>query len=158
MLMLVPAAVLVLMVLAAIAVDAAVAFLAQRELGAAAAAAANDAATAISEERFYRAGPGRSPALSIDELEARRVVDAAVAARTGRGVHLTAVSVETDGRRVCVALVGRAPYVFAKAVPGVPHEATVRGRASATAVEGPPGTPVSSPALCGQEDEADPPE
>ena len=142
-LMLVPAAVLVLVILGAIAVDFSVAFMGQRELTNAAAAAANDAATAISEHSFYRGGGGLSPGtIRIDEARARRVADQALAARAPRGMHITAAVVEPSGGQVCVTLRGRVPYVFARAIPGMADGAAVQGRATATAVTGPAGTPV----------------
>ena len=149
-LMLVPAAVLVLLVLAAIVVDSAIAFLGQRELTAAAAAAANDAATAaISERTFYRPTAGDPAAsIEIDDDAARRVVEAAIAARAPRGVLLTGLSVRAPGRQVCVALAGEVEYLFAQALPGAPERARVEGRAVSTAVEGPAGTPVRGPTSC----------
>lgn len=145
-LMLVPAAVLVLFVLGSIAVDSAIAFMAQRELTAAAAAAANDAAAAaMSDEAFYRGGGGREAgSVDIDDDDARRFVEAALRAREPKGVADVAWDVEAPGRQVCVTVTGRVDYVFAKGVPGGPRGTTVTGRAVATAVEGPAGTEVSS--------------
>lgn len=138
-LMLVPAGVLVLFVLGAISVDYAIAFLAQRELTSAAAAAANDAATAaLSERRFYVGDDGEEGAVEIDLDEAKRVVDDALARREMRGVSLVpphGITLSPSRRQVCVALIGRVDYVFAKALPGGPRGTTVRGRAVATAVE-----------------------
>ncbi len=149
-LMLVPAGVLVLVVLGAIAVDFAIAFLAQRELTSAAAAAANDAAAAaISDQSFYRGQPSARPgAVEIDDEAARRVVEAALESREPRGVTLTAVSVQAPGRQVCVTLSGEVAYLFAKALPGVAHGTRVEGRATATAVEGPAGTGVEPRPSC----------
>ena len=56
--MLMPAAVLIVILLGSIAVDFAVVFLGQRDLGAAAAAAANNAATYGLDEAAFRAGEG----------------------------------------------------------------------------------------------------
>ena len=148
-LMLVPAAVLVLVILGAIAVDFSVAFLGQRELTSAAAAAANDAATAISEETFYgERGDRAAGSIRIDEGRARRVVDQALAARAPRGVEVIDRTVEPSGGQVCVVLSGRVDYVFARAVPGMAHGTTVRGPATATAVTGPPGSPVAHRPRC----------
>ena len=133
-LMLVPAAVLVLFVLGAIAVDFAVAFLAQRELSNAAAAAANDAAAAaVSDEVFYRGAPGT---IEIDGGAADRFVRRALDARRPRGVTDVASQVRTSGNQVCVTVTGRVSYIFAKAVPGGPQGTTVKGQAVATAVLG----------------------
>ena len=146
--MLVPAAVLVLVILGAIAVDSATAFLGQRELAGAAAAAANDAATAISPAHFYRSGGGAEGAVAIDDDRARRVAERAVSARAPRGVEVTAFSVEATRGQVCVTIVGRVEYVFAKAVPGVARHTTVQARAEATAVEGPAGSPLAPRQVC----------
>jgi len=145
-LMLVPAAVLVLVILGAIAVDFSVAFLGQRELTSAAGAAANDASTAIAEGRFYRSAPGGG--VVIDESRAARVVDQALAARAPRGVSIDGVSVDPSGGQVCVVLRGRVDYVFAKAIPGMAHGAAVQGRATATAVTGAAGSPVVPRPAC----------
>jgi hypothetical protein len=140
--MLVPAAVLVVVILGAIAVDSAVAFLGQREIANAAAAGANDAATAaISDTRFYRGGDGHAPgALVLDLARARAVAGRAVAARAPRGVHLDAIDVSVAGDRVCVTVRARVPFVFARALPMVGHHAAVTGQATAIAVSGDPGT------------------
>lgn len=135
-LLLVPAGVLVLLVLGAIAVDAAVAFLGQREVSNAAAAAANDAATvALSDRAFYMSG-----ALEVDTGLAVDVAKRSVAARTARGVEVVDVAVDADGARVCVTVRGRVPYVFARALPFVAGSALVTGQAGAVAVAGEPGT------------------
>jgi Flp pilus assembly protein TadG len=148
-LMLVPAAVLVLVVLGSIAVDFAIAFLGQRELTGAAAAAANDAAAAaISDATFYRGSGPDSDRIEVDDEAARGVVDAAVRARAPRGVAVTGVSVQAPGAQVCVTLRGEVEYLFAKALPWAPHKASVEGRATATAVEGPAGTGVPPRTIC----------
>ena len=148
-LMLVPAAVLVLVVLGAIAVDFSVAFLGQRELASAAAAAANDGATAISESTFYqgRSGTGAGT-IRIDEDRARRVVDQALVARAPRGVAIVDRLVDPSGGQVCVMLRGRVDYVFARAIPGMADGAAVEARATATAVTGPPGSDVAPRPAC----------
>lgn len=149
MLMLVPAGVLVLVVLGAIAVDSAAAFLAQRELTNAATAAANDAAgAAVSEQSFYRASAGSPVRIRIDGTAARRVAEQAVEARAPRGVTVTEVSVQVTGGQVCVTLGGTVERVFAKAIPGVTRAVSVEGRATATAVEGPAGTTVARRGVC----------
>lgn len=147
-LMLVPAAVLVLVILGAITVDFSVAFLGQRELTSAAAAAANDAATAVSESTFYRGGGGAAGTIRIDADEARRVAEQALAARAPRGVVIVEKVVDPSGGQVCVALRGRVDYVFARAVPGMADGATVEGRATATAVTGPAGSRVAPRPAC----------
>lgn len=143
-LLLVPAGVLVLLVLGAIAVDAAVAFLGQREVSNAAAAAANDAATAaLSDRAFYTSG-----VLEVDSGLAMEVAERSVTARTARGVEVVDVAVEADGGRVCVTVRGRVPYVFAGALPFVAGSARVTGQAGAVAVAGEPGTALPARAAC----------
>lgn len=147
-LLLVPAGVLVLVVLGAIALDFAVAFLGQRELSGAAAAAANDvAAVAVSDAAFYS---GASGPVALDAARAERVATEAIRHRRSSGVEVSGVSVEVDGPHACVRVVGRVPYLFAPVVPGVADSAEVRGRAVATAVVGGRGTavPTPSPAFC----------
>lgn len=139
-LLLVPAGVLVLFVLAAIAVDHAQAFLGQRELSAAAAAAANDAAgAAVSDAAFYG---GRGGPIVIDGARAERLAAEAVARRRPTGVTITELVVRVDGPHVCVGLAGRVAYLFTPLVPGLPRGVEVRGEAGATAVVGSPGSDV----------------
>ncbi len=132
-LMLMPAAVLVFVVLGAIAVDFAVAFLAEREVSNAAAAAANDAAgAALDRDRFYADGAIR--------------LDPAVAASVGRSAVAAAglddledldvrVQVASDAPEVTVTVSARATYVFAKALPGGPDGVEVEATATALAEE-----------------------
>jgi Flp pilus assembly protein TadG len=134
-LMLMPAGVLVLIILGAIAVDFTVVFLAQRELANAAAAAANDAATAgLSEAAFYDSGR-----LHVDPDRAREVALAAFDRRAG-GVgdaHLTAVAVdEVGGEMVQVTVRAQASVdmIFSAGIPGAPARRTVREWARATAI------------------------
>ena len=128
-LLLMPAAVLVLLVLAAVAVDASLAFLGEREVANAAAAASNDAAgAALRDSDFYRQGRVViDPALA--EAVARRSVDA----RGERYLHDIHVDVETNGDRVRVIVSGRVDYLFAAAIPGAPRHADVQAAATATA-------------------------
>ena len=140
-LMLVPAGVLVLVVLGAIAVDSAVAFLGQREASNAAAAAANDAAAAaLSDTAFYRS----SGALVVDAARADAVARRAVAARASRGLVVEAVDVRADSAGVCVTVRGRVPYVFGRGLPFVADAALVTGQAGAVAVAGSAGGPADS--------------
>ena len=150
-LMLVPAAVLVLFVLGSIAVDHAIAFMAQRELTSAAAAAANDAATAALSDQAFYGGSGDDPGtIEIDDDAAARFAERAIAARAPRGVRDVVISrVHAPGHQVCVIITGRVDYIFARAIPGGPRGTTVTGRAVATAVSGdddavvPRGDPAS---------------
>lgn len=148
--MLVPAAVLVLVILGAIAVDLSVAFLGQRELANMAAASANDAATAaLSKATFYQGRGGSAPgAIELDERLARETVARVLSAQAPSGVTVTGFDVKAPGSQVCVTVDGRVEYLFAKAIPGLPHGMTVRGRAAATAVPGPAGSPVPTRSSC----------
>ena len=131
-LMLMPAGVLVLFLLGAIAVDFSVAFMAERELVNAAAAAANDAAVgAIDDARFYEADE-----IALDEGRARTVVDAAVEAQGAEWlapIEVVRVEVASGSPTVTVELRARARYLFAKAIPGGPDGVTVQAAATATA-------------------------
>jgi len=131
-LLLMPAAVLVLVVLASIALDSAVVFLGQRELANAAAAAARDGASAVSSSRFYGGG-----VIAVDAAEAERRARAAIAARDVHGVTLSGpVAVTVAGRQVCVTVTGRVDRIVARSIPGVPGRVTVRARSTATAAGG----------------------
>jgi len=130
-LMLVPAAVLVLLVLGAIAVDSAVVFLAQRDLTNRTAAAANDiAGAATSDASFY--GEGR---VAVDAGVARRYIAAAFAPslRPDGYVSWTPELRVLSDRTVEVSATAEVRYVFASAIPGARHTATVSARSVATA-------------------------
>jgi hypothetical protein len=127
-LMLMPAAILVMVVLGAITVDLTVARLGQRELIAAAADAANDATTVGIDQATLRAGggttidPGRAERAVWASLDAKGLLDDLAAP--------PAVTVTNDGT-VEVRLVRRVPYIFAKALPGLADDVVVRGSAAA---------------------------
>jgi Flp pilus assembly protein TadG len=132
-LMLMPAAVLVFVVLGAIAVDFAVAFLGEREVSNAAAAAANDAAgAALDRDRFYTDG-----AIRLDPRVADRVGRTAVAAAGLDDLDEVEVRVEVGAEApvVTVTVSARVRYVFAKALPGGPDGVRVEASATATAEE-----------------------
>lgn len=136
-LMLVPAAVLVLFLLGAVAVDSAVAVLGQRELSAAASAAANDAvAAALSDARFYGHEGGDPGAVVVDQAAAQRVAAEALRRMELHGVEPDGDPVVTvvDHNQVCVRISGRVRAVFGLAIPGASQTHAVRGRATATAV------------------------
>lgn len=148
-LMLMPAAVLILVILGAIAVDSAVVFLAERELANATAAAANDAAAAaVSDAAFYGSGE-----VVIDENEARHVAADALRLRLPEGGPVGAISLSGDpevlvsGRHVCVTARATVRHIFARAIPGVAREAHVSARSTATAA-GDGGTSVAARTIC----------
>ncbi len=135
-LLLFPVGVLAVLVLAALAVDASIAFLGERELSGAVSAAANDAATeALSNRAFY--GEGR---LRLDPGEVDRVAEARVRHSLDPGRHLGLTvratvlppSATACAWRVRVQATARVRYLFARAVPGGPDEAVVDASASAT--------------------------
>ncbi len=129
-LMLVPAAFLVLIVLAAITFDYSHLYLARRQLLAVAEAAAQDAVTYGVDQAALRAGAGTH----LDEAR----VDAAVAqALDAHGHDLRFVAVRTDvanDTEVTVTLTASIDYVFVRAVPGAPKRATITVHATADAV------------------------
>ncbi len=118
-LMLMPAAVLILIVLASIAVDFTIVRLGGRELTALADAAGNDAATLA----LARAGFDEGTVI-LDERRAREVVAATVAATASPVDDIVVVDVsatDIDGAPgVSVTLTGTVDYVFATAIPGAP--------------------------------------
>lgn len=131
-LMLVPAAVLIVLVMASIAVDMSLVHLRQRQAHDLAARAANDAATAAADQGALRSG-----AYVVDADSARRVV-ASVVAASDLAPHVVGppeVVVSPEGVEVLVAL--EADYIFAGVVPGAADGRTVRGRASAAAPTAP---------------------
>ncbi|HVX19397.1 MAG TPA: hypothetical protein VHA73_15330 [Acidimicrobiales bacterium] len=129
-LLLMPAAVLIVIILGAIAVDAAVAFTAQRNLVAAAGDASNDASE-VGLDRGALLGQGevrldrRSVAATILRVLHRDGIDDAT---------VEDVAITTDGRSASVRLRRTVRLVFAPIVPGVSHTATVRATVRVTAL------------------------
>lgn len=118
-LLLMPAGVLVVIVLGALAVDLSHVHLAQREVVAAVQGAAGDAAAASYEEAaFYRDGT-----VTIDVAAARAEVEAVLAAHD-RLITVTAFSVTAAGD-VVVRASAAVETIFAKALPGGPRTITV---------------------------------
>lgn len=126
--MLMPAAVLVMLLLAALAVDTSVVWLGQRELANAAGAAANDiAAVAIDDAAFYADGE-----VTLDRAVARRIVADHVRAATDEPLdHVEVERVTVTGRRVEVHLRARVRPVIG--APGLVPARHVRAVAVATA-------------------------
>ena len=132
-LLLMPAGVLVVMILGALAVDSAVLFLGERELADLTAAAANDAATAaLDAQSFYDCGD-----LQLDQSRAQEVVSAVVAARSSDAVDVSGVSVavsQAGGRpEVTVSAQGTVHLVFTPAIPGAARTRGVDARSTAAA-------------------------
>ena len=128
-LMLMPACVLVVLVLASIAVDMALMHLRQRQAADAAASAANDAVTAGVDPRSLRQGDYR-----LDPAEVRAVVDRTVAASEAAEHLARPPDVAIDGETVEVELTVEAEHLFTGAIPGASRTTLVTARASATAV------------------------
>lgn len=135
MLLLFPVGVLAVLVLAAVAVDSAVAFMGQRELAGAVAAAANDAATdALSETAFYGRG-----AVEVDDAELARVAEERVRTSidTGRYRNVAVRAEVVRGAAGCswslrVEASATVGYVFARAVPGAADHVDVAAAASSS--------------------------
>lgn len=132
-LMLVPAAVLVLFILGGIAFDYAHLYLARRELTSLAEGAANDAATFGVDEAAVRRGDG----FVLDPERVAASVTASVEQHSP-ALHLVGPpEVElVSPTQVRVTLTARVDYVFTKAVPGAAHDATVTVHATADARDG----------------------
>ena len=127
-LMLVPASMLIVLVMASIAVDMALVQLRQRQAYDLAASAANDAATAAADQGALRAG-----SYVVDPQAAREVVARVVAASDLAPEVVGAPSVRVTGEGVEVEVAVYADYIFAGVVPGAPDGRTVRASAAATA-------------------------
>lgn len=129
MLLLFPAAVLVVVVLAAVAVDSSIAFLGERELANATAAAANDAAgQAVSDRAFYQ-----GDRVELDPATVERVAVGRVRASLDTGRHHDLV-VDAQARppsaagcawTVRVTARSRVSYIFSPAVPGGPDSVAI---------------------------------
>ena len=127
-LMLVPAGLLVVLVMASIAVDMALVQLRQRQAHDLAAGAANDAATAAADQAALRTGD-----VLIDGDRARAVVARIVAASEHAPQVVGTPRVGVGGGRVEVEISLYADYIFAGVVPGSPDGLTVTATASAVA-------------------------
>lgn len=127
-LILMPAGVLIVLVLASIAVDMAIVHLRQRQAFDLAAGAANDAATAAADEVALRSGEFR-----LDPSLAREVVERVVAASSLASEVATPPEVVVTDEGVEVTLSLEADYVFAGVMPGAPDGTVVTATASATA-------------------------
>jgi hypothetical protein len=128
--MLMPAGVLVVLLLGAIAFDLSVVFLRQRQASSLAVDVANDLATAALDEAAFRADgtyrldPERADALAtayLDASDLREDIDA---------FEVEVAAPDT----VVVRIVLDVEYVFARAIPGTSDGTTVEAAATATAV------------------------
>jgi Flp pilus assembly protein TadG len=135
-LLLFPAALLIMVALAAMTVDSAIAFLAQRELVNATAAAANDAATeALSDRSFYE---GNRVELSASGVEAVAVARIRALVDEARHHDLTvraeAVPPAAAGCAwtVRVSASSRVDELFGKAMPGSSGQVAVHAQSVAS--------------------------
>lgn len=127
-LMLVPVGILVLLVLASIAVDAAIVHGAQRDLANRTAAAAGDIANAaLDDAALY----GESRVVLDDAVAAAYTQSVFAPERRPAGYEHWSAEVATDGRRVTVAAAAEVRYLFSPAIPGAPRTATVRATSTA---------------------------
>jgi hypothetical protein len=127
----VPAGFLVLMLLAALAVDSAVSYLGQEQLHDALSGAANDAVTAaIDDSSFYRSG-----AITIDPAAAGQVVCASVAAQNASALRGLEVWMAVDGDSLRLRGQAEVAGVFGRVIPGLAHH-TVRASVAAVAAQG----------------------
>ncbi len=139
-LVLVPAGFLVLIILAALTVDSAVAYLGQQQLHDALSAAANDSVTAgLDNGSFYGSGK-----ISLDPDTTGQAVCDALAAQNVSGLHDLRVWMAIDGD--AVHLEGRAEVdaVFGRAIPGYGRH-PVSATAGAVVVEAQPATNPPGP-------------
>ena len=129
-LMLMPAAVLVLLVLGGIAFDFAHLYLARRELSSVAESAANDAVTYGVDQAAVRRGDG----YVLDPALVARSVAASTAVHP-RDVHFIGDPLVEllSPTAVRVTITARVDYVFTRAVPGAQKSETVTVRATADA-------------------------
>ena len=132
MLMLMPAGVLVVLLLGAIAFDLSLVFLRQRQASSLAVDVANDlAAAALDEEGFRSDG-----ALRLDpERAAQLGVDLVAVSDLGELVDEVEVQV-AGADEVTVRVVVQVDYVFARAIPGASDGTTVSASATAVAMPG----------------------
>jgi hypothetical protein len=129
-LMLMPAAVLIVLVLAAITVDLSLVHLGRREASAAAEAAANDAVTFGLDEAAYRRGEG----YHLDPGRVRTAVKRSLSVQSTSRRWVGSPHVTIEGTRVTVTVTIRIDYLFARAIPGGPDRTTVTAVGSARPV------------------------
>jgi hypothetical protein len=139
-LLLMPAGVLVVLILGAIAVDAAIAFLGERELADLTAAAAGDAAVlALRPAEYYRCG-----ALVLDQEQAGRVARDVALRRGTDAVEVDRIDavISTGGPAPTVTVLasGTVELIFTPALPGRSGRRTVSARSTVAATPSGGGT------------------
>lgn len=136
MLLLFPAALLIMVALAAVTVDSAIAFMAQRQLANATAAAANDAATAaLSDDAFYRYDSIELSPEAVEQVAVARVL-ALVDPSRHHGLAVTARAIPPAGAgcawTVRVRATSEVDELFGKAVPGSRGRVGVQAESTAS--------------------------
>lgn len=129
-LMLMPAGLLVLLLLASVAVDMSLVHLRHRQALDVAGSAANDAVTAAADPSQLRRGVYR-----IEPAEAQRVARRTIAASDLAPHVVGQPRVLVDGTSVQVSLRVEAKHLFTSALPGAPDTTVVTATVSATAVQ-----------------------
>jgi uncharacterized membrane protein len=127
-LMLMPAAVLVVLLLGAIALDQSSVYLAQRELTDLAASAANDATTFGLDPGLLRGGHAHLDRRRVEQAVARSIE---VHALRGLLPDLTTIAIDPATGEVTVGLARHVDYFFAKSIPGANRGRDVTAHATA---------------------------
>ena len=138
-LLLFPAALLIMVALAAMTVDTAVAFLAQRQLMNATAAAANDAATeALSDRSFYQANRLELSPATVEAVAVDRVFQLVDQSRH-HGLAVSAEAIPPSGPAcawtVRVRASSRVDELFGRAVPGSGGQVAVHAESTASPLQ-----------------------
>jgi Flp pilus assembly protein TadG len=135
-LLLFPAALLIMVALAAVTVDSAIAFMAQRELVNATAAAANDAATeALSDRAFYEGDRIELSPAAVESVAVDRVLQLV---NPGRHEGLTVTAEASPPAAagcswtVRVSAASRVDQLFGKAMPGSSGQVAVHAQSTAS--------------------------
>ena len=135
-LLLFPAGLLIMVALAAVAVDSAIAFLAQRELVNATAAAANDAGTeALADRAFYQGNRLELSAAAVEAVAVDRVFQLVDEDRHHRLVVAAEARAPVRagcGWTVTVTASSRVDELFARALPGSAGQVDVRATSRAS--------------------------
>lgn len=135
-LLLFPAALLIMVALAAMTVDSAIAFMAQRQLLNATAAAANDAATeALSDRSFYEENRIELSSYAVEAIAVGRVFQLVDQSRHhDLNVTAEALPPATAGCAWTVRVIAssRVDELFGKAIPGSGRTVAVRARSVAS--------------------------
>lgn len=130
-LVLAPAGFLILLLLASISVDSAIAYSGRRQLENAVSAAANDAATAAILDGMGGATLQAGDEARPDALRAEQIANRSVMHSYSGGLKVRDVVVVVNGQTVMVRASGNVDYIFARAIPGVHHGAVVQAQAAA---------------------------